>query len=217
MYHSVTLAHPPGYTTVEPERFAQHLDAIKEAGYTTVTVSDALSGRELPPRPVVITFDDGWSNNVLAALELRRRGMSATFNVLSGMFHDRRYLTREEVAWLAQHPYFEVGSHTHTHFLHWKGNLDALTEEVVRAELVQSKRALEEITGRPVTTLAWPYGFTTPTLERLAKEAGYLSTQDVVNRITATAGKIERLNVSGLCAGADVLDMLLTRTHKECK
>jgi peptidoglycan/xylan/chitin deacetylase (PgdA/CDA1 family) len=217
MYHSVTLAHPPGYTVVEPERFAQHLDAIQAAGYMTITVSEALSGHQLPPKPVVITFDDGWSNNVFAALELRRRGMSATFNVLSGMFHDTRYLTREEVAWLAQHPYFEVGSHTHTHFQRWKNNLDALTEVTVRAELEESKRALEEITGRQVKTIAWPYGFTTPTLERLALEAGYLSTQDVVSRVTATSGKIERLNVSGRCTAADVLEMLSTLQHKECK
>ena len=159
----------------------------------------------------------GWANNITAALELRRRGMSATFNVLSGMFNDPRYLRPDQVKWLALHPYFEVGSHTHTHFSHWQGNLDALTEEVVRAELVESKRALEAITGQPVTTLAWPYGFTTPTLERLAKEAGYVSTQHVVSRIRATSDHIERLNVNGLCTAADVLEMLSTLTHKECK
>jgi len=217
MYHQVTALKPTGYTVIEPEKFTRHLDAIKEAGYTTITVSEALSGRELPPRAVIITFDDGWADNVNAALELRRRGMSATFNVLSGKFGHPEYLTKAQVAWLAQHPYFEVGSHTHTHFIKWKHNLDGLTEHTVMQELLESKEQLEELTNRPVTTLAWPYGFTTDTLEKLATKAGYLSTQHVVNQVRKRSTVVERLNVDGRCTAADVLEMLSTLQHKECK
>ena len=217
MYHQVTALKPTGYTVIEPEKFTRHLDAIKEAGYTTITVSEALSGRELPPRAVIITFDDGWADNVNAALELRKRGMSATFNIITGKFGHPEYVTREQVTWLAQHPTFEVGSHTHTHFIKWRQNLDGLTEHTVLSELLESREQLEELTRQPVFTLAWPYGYTTDTLERLATKAGYRSTQHVVNRIRSRPTTIERLNVDGRCTSADVLEMLSTLTHKECK
>ena len=48
---------------------AADLDALQEKGYTAVTVSDLLAyvqdGADLPEKPVMITFDDGYYNNYI--------------------------------------------------------------------------------------------------------------------------------------------------------
>lgn len=74
------------------ERFGAVLDALCAAG-TPVSMSDLVAatqtGRALPPRAFIVTFDDGFENNYsLAAPELERRGVPATFYVTSG-FVDR--------------------------------------------------------------------------------------------------------------------------------
>ena len=71
-----------------PERFREHLDAIADAGYRTISSRELLSvvrGKMKAPRKsVVLTFDDGHISNWLAVVpELERRGMTGTFFALT--------------------------------------------------------------------------------------------------------------------------------------
>ncbi|WP_285906628.1 glycosyltransferase [Pseudodesulfovibrio pelocollis] len=71
-----------------PERFAEHLDAIEDAGYRTISGLDLLAvargEKKAPPRSVVLTFDDGHLSNWLTVVpELARRSMTGTFFVLT--------------------------------------------------------------------------------------------------------------------------------------
>src|SRR5688500_5862989 len=71
MYHYVS--HPPADAdairldlTVTPELFAEHLNNLKLAGYSTITMAQLWSaltvGTELPDRPILLTFDDGYAD-----------------------------------------------------------------------------------------------------------------------------------------------------------
>jgi peptidoglycan/xylan/chitin deacetylase (PgdA/CDA1 family) len=86
---------------------------------------------------------------------------------------DRHSLMRaDDVARLAAHPLFEIGSHGSTHVM-----LSALPANLQREEIVASRAALERVTGRTVTSLAYPYGTDTSfdrSTESLVREAGYL-------------------------------------------
>ena len=72
MYHYLSEP-PPGADayrvdlSVSPDLFAQHLDRLQAAGYTTVNLYDLADflarGTPLPPQPVIITFDDGYRDN----------------------------------------------------------------------------------------------------------------------------------------------------------
>ena len=82
-----------------------------------------------------------------------------------------RPLTVAEVPRLAANGLVEVGAHTLTH-----PQLSALDREAQRTEIQGSRLALEEITGGPVVSFAYPYGarsdYTSETLS-LVKEAGF--------------------------------------------
>ena len=82
----------------------------------------------------------------------------------------RLYLSWDEISEMAGGG-IEFGSHTVTH-----PRLSALDPEVCSSELVNSKRIIEERTGRPVKTLAYPFGGKlefNESVEKAAREAGY--------------------------------------------
>jgi len=82
-YH--TVCEEDGHT---PQRFREHLDAMLDAGYRTISALELLAvvrgEMKAPPKSVVLTFDDGHiSNFVNAVPELEKRGMTGTFFALS--------------------------------------------------------------------------------------------------------------------------------------
>jgi peptidoglycan/xylan/chitin deacetylase (PgdA/CDA1 family) len=109
MYHYISV--PPANAdiyridlSVTPDRFAAHLDAMQQAGYTTIslyTLLDHLTlGTPLPEKPVVLTFDDGYIDHYINAFPLLRdRGMTATFFIVTDFIHDKRpgYVTWDMV------------------------------------------------------------------------------------------------------------------------
>ncbi|MBI1766323.1 MAG: polysaccharide deacetylase family protein [Acidobacteria bacterium] len=81
-----------------------------------------------------------------------------------------RFLTLAELHSLAQDELIEIGSHTVTHPL-----LPHLSPAEQEGEIHDSKIALEEITGRPVTSFAYPYGRYTAETARIVRATGFLS------------------------------------------
>ncbi len=87
LYHHITEEAPTDSGSVSKAAFTAQMQAIKEAGYTTVTFDDlrryAVFGQELPEKPVLITFDDGYlSNYTIAYPILRQLDMKATVFVI---------------------------------------------------------------------------------------------------------------------------------------
>jgi len=105
MYHYVST--PPAGAdiyrvdlSVPPELLAEHLDRLQAEGYTTISPYDLVEalqrGRELPAKPILITFDDGYRDNYDNAYPLlRERGMQATIFVVTDFIDEERpaYLT----------------------------------------------------------------------------------------------------------------------------
>ena len=86
MYHSFTDTRDDS-NQVTGEELVSHLTALRDAGFTAITYDDLFdyvySGGELPERPVLITFDDGYKDNLdIAAPILERYGMSAAISVI---------------------------------------------------------------------------------------------------------------------------------------
>jgi peptidoglycan/xylan/chitin deacetylase (PgdA/CDA1 family) len=177
MYHRVHAAPPPSQRslTVHPADFARQMRWLKQHRYRTITqreLNDALFlGKRLGPRPILITFDDGYSDVFHRALPvLERLDMRATAYVISGRtlrsdtvfltWHLLRALERDGV---------EIGSHTITH-----RDLTSLSDGEALRELLRSRRAFERRLGQPVRWLAYPFGAYDSRIERLARRAGYV-------------------------------------------
>lgn len=216
MYHSIGGSDR---LAVPPEAFASHLAYLREYGYTPLSLATVVHWlrdprgqrtRPLPERPVLITFDDGYADVHERALPvLTRYDVPATVFVTSGWLRDAgpyaagrppgRMLAWTQVAELAAHG-VEIGGHSHSH-----PQLDQLRDPDLRTELRRNRGLLEDRLGRAVTTMAYPYGYSSARVRREVRAAGYDSACAVANRVVhpgADAFALPRLTARGWTSAA---------------
>jgi peptidoglycan/xylan/chitin deacetylase (PgdA/CDA1 family) len=202
MYHSVSdreeQVHPYYRTVTSPEVFARQMKYLHESGYSTLSLSQAVSWLQAPgrtgERPMVITFDDGFQDFYASAFPiLSRYGFSATMflptayiGVTSRSFNGRECLTWGQVREL-ERAGIEFGSHTVTH-----PQLKTLDSAAVAYEVRTSKAMIEQELGCAVKSFAYPYAFPeadrpfTKRLRGMIDEAGY---ENGVSTILGTADR----------------------------
>lgn len=198
MYHDVgDPADSPDPFCVPTTLFREHVRVLRE-GYTVVSLEDGvawLSGkRELPPRAVAITFDDGY-RGVLenAAPLLHASGMPATIYLRCDVMNEgfvpeaarprrRPYLTWGEAKALPEMG-VTIGAHTVSH-----RSLARISAERMRTEVVESKRVIEDALGTGIRSFAFPYGtgadFNHEVI-RTVCEAGFLDAVTAINGCNA--------------------------------
>lgn len=171
---------------VAPEAFAAQLDALRAAGYHTVSLHQVLAhadaGAKLPERPVVLTFDDGTQDHAATVLPLlRARGMTATFFVVPAWVGPdeahrhveidqgtaRPCLIAPELRALAAAG-MEIGAHGLSH-----ARLPSLPDEAARREIAGARPPLEALLSAPIDLFAYPFNALRRSHRALVREAGY--------------------------------------------
>jgi peptidoglycan/xylan/chitin deacetylase (PgdA/CDA1 family) len=142
---------------VDPANFAAELKALHDSGYHPIhqaQLFDALySGARLPPKPIIISVDDGYVDDVRTILpDLKRWHMVATFFVITGRTHEPGFLTAAQIRQLDQAG-MDVGDHTAHHV-----DLRLLTPAELKMETAGSRHVLQSILGHPVYYFAYPFG-----------------------------------------------------------
>jgi len=178
MYHYIAPTptnSPLPHLYTNPVIFEEQIRAIYDAGYNSVLVRDvgeALAGRKnLPVKPIVITFDDGYEDFYTTAVPiLKKYGLRGTNYVIVDAVDKPGYMTKKQLVELGQNPNIEIASHTLNH-----PNLKETEEAQARVELQDSKKRLAEIIGRSVDDFAYPFGFFRDRDQKLCQEAGYLT------------------------------------------
>ena len=173
--------------TVPQRQFLAQLDALSGAGFQTVSLGALLDhtdqGTPLPPRAIVLTFDDGTEDHVERVLPaLKAHGMRATFFLVAGKIASDethrvvelapaggtiRYLIWPEVREL-QAAGMEIGAHGLTH-----ARLPDLSDDAALDELVRARVLIGAALGSPPDLLAWPFNSVRARTRELAKQAGY--------------------------------------------
>jgi peptidoglycan/xylan/chitin deacetylase (PgdA/CDA1 family) len=172
---------------VTAENFEKHLQFYKKKGFTTLTFSELalyrkalVSFKYFPKKPLVLTFDDGYRDNLETASPLLRKyGFKAQLFLLadnkinsnvwdaSGDEPAHEIMSQDErQKWKTSA--YEIGSHG---FRHQK--ITEFSLEEAQKELTQSKISLEDEFKIPVTSFAFTYGTTRPEGAELAQRAGY--------------------------------------------
>ena len=105
----------------------------------------------------------------LAMLEANLERSGLLENVNEELY---KLITKETIQKLTANRLAAVGSHGHVHV-----NLNMLSPEQAKEEIVYSKACLEKFGRKPVRSLAFPYGYFNEAIIRLAKEAGYVYLQ----------------------------------------
>jgi peptidoglycan/xylan/chitin deacetylase (PgdA/CDA1 family) len=170
MYHSISTV--PGNSLCVPEKkFANQMAWLKKQNYHTLTMEEfylAISGRAAVPRkPVLITFDDGYTDNYKTAWPiLKQNGLRATFFIITGSVNSGS-ITWDQLKELAKQGN-SIESHTVNH-----PNLPTLTYIQQENELAKSKQMLEERLGVNVIAACYPAGAYNETTLKLLPKIGY--------------------------------------------
>lgn len=178
MYHYIRPDPGPGdpigrNLSVSPEVFAEQMAWLAREGFTPITLGELADvrarRRALPPKPIVLTFDDGYRDFYDAALPvLRQHGFKATLFVITGMVDQPPYVTWDMIAEMDNSGLIEIGSHTV-----WHHQLPSLGDAQLRAEVGDSKHVLEDRLGHPVRTFCYPVGRVDGRSAAAVREAGY--------------------------------------------
>ncbi|MEN9935889.1 MAG: hypothetical protein RLZZ387_2468 [Chloroflexota bacterium] len=179
MYHYVRsvdqAADPLGWElSVTPELLEQHVASLAQAGYTGVRMdllARCMRGEPVcPPRPVALTFDDGYEDAYTAALPvLQRHGFTATFYIVSDFIGQPGYMSWEQLAALRDAG-MEIGAHSVSH-----PDLTTLDAAELARQVGEVKAVLEARLGVRVTSFCYPAGRYAPHVVEAARAAGYES------------------------------------------
>ena len=121
-----------------------------------------------PESGLGFAFDDGNSSDLALAVPiLRRRGLTARFFILAGRLGQPGHLRGDQVVALHRAG-MTIGSHGLLH-RDWR----LLGDEELRAETRESRAALSDLIGAPVTEAAPPFGSYDRRVLRFLREAGY--------------------------------------------
>lgn len=152
--------------------FDTQMAYLVDNGYIAITpdaLLSALEGElELPPKPMLITFDDGYIDNYENAFPiLQKYGLRATIFVIPAFVGKNGYMDWEHLIEMEENG-ITMQSHTLNHIA-----LEELPDDGLRVELLNSKQMLEEKLGHPVDFLAYPTGTYNLHIAEIAKEVGY--------------------------------------------
>jgi peptidoglycan/xylan/chitin deacetylase (PgdA/CDA1 family) len=183
---------------VDPVNFAAELKALHDAGYRTIhqaQLFDALyKGAPLPPKPIIISVDDGYVDDVRTILpDLKRWHMVATFFVITGHTHEPGFVTARQIKQLDDAG-MDVGDHTAHHV-----DLRLLTPSQLKMETAGSRHALQKIVGHPVYFFAYPFGYFNDAVVRAVHGAGFTMAYTTEGGITESSEApltMPRLHVS---------------------
>jgi peptidoglycan/xylan/chitin deacetylase (PgdA/CDA1 family) len=190
MYHKIPDQDLPSQHKiyVNKDNFAKHLDIFNFLNMTTLTFNELSLYRkglksfsEFPKNPLILTFDDGYEDNLQNAdIELKKHNMQAHIylladsNVSSNQWDHQTNLKEkhkiisgaDRLLW--KNSQFAIGSHGLNH-----QRLPAMSTEKKILELSTSKQKLEAEFQQSVITYAYTYGDTNVECAELAEACGY--------------------------------------------
>ena len=170
----ITIVH---YHQVTPNLFQSHLNYYRKH-YIITNLSDLAYDKELPPHPLFITFDDGWSSTY-KLLPAFKQIPSLVIMFLTAQFIDsyinprtkalntvKHTLTSTQIKEMSDVVNFQSHGLTHR-------DITQLSDSEALHELTESRHRIEALTGSPVYAYAYPYNRAEERISRILQESGY--------------------------------------------
>jgi peptidoglycan/xylan/chitin deacetylase (PgdA/CDA1 family) len=225
MYHSVSTVEDEALRSlaVPPALLAEQLAALRDAGYTMLGLTEALARHDADPlgqRLVALTFDDGFDDFRTAGLDaLDAAGATATLYLAvghlggpAGWLGTRAGLFGPLMGWSGVADVVragvEIGSHNLVHT-----PMDVLPRVVMARQVRDARRQLQDRTGTPVPSFAYPHGYHDRAVRDAVVRAGHASACEVGHRGYPGDGHryaIPRLQVTPDHSPGDVVALVAT-------
>ena len=219
MYHAIHVMDPSEAANagliVDPTTFESHLQALKEAGYYTLTPDEAykaLTENVLPENKKVVwlTFDDSLKDFYTNAFPLLQKyQMKATNNVITGFVQAGRedMLTLDEIKKMKEKG-MSFEDHTVNH-----PDLSPATADQQTLELRDSKAFLDDNLSQKTTTVAYPSGRYSDATLQIAESLGYkmgLTTNNGLASLSNGLLSLNRVRVNPTTTAEDLLNEIAT-------
>jgi peptidoglycan/xylan/chitin deacetylase (PgdA/CDA1 family) len=198
--------------TVDPAVFRAHIAYLHSEGYQTISMYDLyaalMHGAALPPRPIILTFDDGYIDHYEHVFPiLREFGFTGTFFIITATADNGNsgYLNWQQIQEMAAAG-MDMESHTKNHI-----DLRDRDHDRLVYEILGSFESLRAHTGHLTRMFAYPGGrydeLTLDILERL-QVWGAVTTQFGAYHTTDSALELPRLRVSRDMGAAGLAHLL---------
>jgi peptidoglycan/xylan/chitin deacetylase (PgdA/CDA1 family) len=164
MYHYISPLPPDADQfrvdlTVEPVLFEAHMNYLKSQGYSAISLyemDEALrTGSPLPPKPIVLTFDDGYIDHYTSVFPvLKNLGFAGTFFIITGFVDNNYsgYMSWQQINEMANAG-MDMEAHTKDH-----ADLRNRDRDFLIYEIVGSIESIDALTGFESHFFAYPSG-----------------------------------------------------------
>ena len=158
--------------TLSPRKFEAHLEWIASHGFSPITMAQLIAhlkhGVPLPPKPIVISFDDGWKDQYPTAYQsLKKHNFLATFFIVTDSVGHSAFMNWEQLQEMSAAG-MDIQPHSLTH-----PRLTELEGHDLRREIVESKKILENRLNKQVAVFSYPFGSYNDTVIAMVKSAGF--------------------------------------------
>jgi peptidoglycan/xylan/chitin deacetylase (PgdA/CDA1 family) len=160
--------------SVDPQLFDDQLGYLSKEGFHPITLDTLLAGLSgattLPPKAIVITFDDGYVDLYVNAFPiLKKYGFKSVAFIPTGLIGTAYYASWSQLAEMQSSGLVSMQAHSVHHL-----SLISVSPAVLTDEITESKKTLEAKFGMPVNFMAYPYGTSNESVWAAVKNAGYL-------------------------------------------
>ncbi len=207
MYHN-TSNEPLSGMNISSQKLEKQIYYLINKGYTFLKISE-LTHFNKKAKHVVLTFDDGFVGNYTYLFDLLKRyNVSATI-YLTPKIKNIVSLSSNHIKEMQESGLVEFGAHTMTHV-----NLEKVDDKIAQKEIVQSKKAVEKLTGFTCFSFAYPYGRYNDHHIEMVKNAGFTTAVTTKKAIlafdNANAYTLPRLSING-CVNMIQFYLILSR------
>lgn len=221
MYHNINPSYSPDRALVEmtQDEFKDQMTALLQNDYTPITLYDYMDWnqgkKELPEKPVIITFDDGYLNNYTHAFPIiKELKIPITIFVITGRMGMSDgvvypHFTWEQAKEMENSGLVHIESHTH---LHSDFNFTDYNSMIL--ELRTSKYLFKKYMNKDVKFLAYPYGHFNDEVKIQAEKAGYMACVKIDNNEVMSNHKgddvysLKRLTARGGMTGQELIKLI---------
>jgi peptidoglycan/xylan/chitin deacetylase (PgdA/CDA1 family) len=213
MYHHIAVPPPDADAirldlSVPPANFEVQLRYLAEAGYESISLRDLLYhltiGQPLPPKPIILTFDDGYVDNYANAFPLlKKHGFTATFFIITD-FVDwgyEEYMTWDQLREMAEEG-MEIESHSRDH-----PDLRGKPLDYLIWQILGPKEAIEAHTGHTVRFFSYPSGMYEEEVVKVLQSAHYWGAVAITQGADQSSEQpfeFQRIRVRGLYTEKDL-------------
>ena len=179
VYHHIDFSPSNGRYYVSPAEFERQMYLLHKWGYKTISVELLVTaikkGALLPPRPILLTFDDGTLSTFNNAFPIMRKyNFTGTTYIIYNYIGAENYMNVDKLRELVAAGW-EIGSHSLSH--------ENLTENPKHQnnEIIESRRRLQSLLDVPILSFAYPFGAYDKDSLQYVRDAGYTAAMGLGN------------------------------------